>query len=434
MMRSIWLQCALLFCLICPATQGHADDWPQWGGPQRDLIWRETGLVEALPEQLDQVWSAPIAEGYAGPAVADGRVFVTDRVAEQDLERVHAFNADSGEPLWSHKYEAPYSISYPAGPRATPTVDDDRVYTIGAVGHLFCFEVETGEILWQKDFQKDFGTKLPTWGMAGAPLVEGDQLICLVGGANGALVVSFNKHTGEELWRSLDDPGVGYCQPVILEFGGQRQLIIWHATHVSGLDPADGKLLWQYPFPTNYALTVPMPRKLGNRLFLTAFYEGPLMLDLGEDGVSPTELWRSTKGNNEIKNDSLHSIMPTTIVTDEYLYGVSSYGQLRCLETETGKLVWETRDATGKGRWWNAFLVPHLEMSGKRVYLANEQGELIQAKLDGEGYHELGRAQLLEPTRKVQRRMTIWSHPAFAMQSVFARNDKELIRVDLSDR
>lgn len=432
MMRSIWLQCALLVSLIYPTTRGYADDWPQWGGPQRDLIWRETELVDTLPEQLDQVWSAPIAEGYAGPAVADGRVFVTDRVAEENLERVHAFAADTGQPLWTHSYEASYSISYPAGPRATPTVDEDRVYTIGAVGHLFCLDVASGNMIWKKDFQQDFGTRLPTWGMAGAPLVEGDQLICLVGGADGALVVSFNKHTGEELWRSLDDPDVGYCQPVILEFGGRRQLIIWHATHVSALDPADGKLLWQYPFPTNYALTVPMPRKLGNRLFLTAFYEGPLMLDLGEDGVSPTELWRSTKGNNEIKNDSLHSIMPTTIVTDEYLYGVSSYGQLRCLETETGKLVWETREATGKGRWWNAFLVPHLEMSGQRVYLANEQGELIQAKLDGEGYHELARAQLLEPTRKVQRRMTIWSHPAFAMQSVFARNDKELIRVDLS--
>ena len=240
-------------------------------------------------------------------------------------------------------------------------------------------------------------------------------------------MVSLDKITGEERWRALDGKEPGYCPPVILEFGGRRQLIVWHPEAVVGLDPTNGKVLWQVPFAVQSGLTIPSPRKLGNRLFVTSFYNGPLMIDLGDDGKSPNVLWRSAAGNNERQNDSLHAIMCTPVVTDDCIYGVGSYGELRCLDTKTGKIVWETKEATGAGRWWNAFLVPHED----RVILCNEQGELIFAKLSRDGYKELSRAKMIEPTQPIQRRMTVWSHPAFAMQSVFARNDGELIRVNL---
>lgn len=419
---------------VCVVASASADDWPQWGGPQRDLVWRESGIVEALPavdpntSVLPRVWTAKIGAGYAGPAVADGRVFVTDRIAEQNVERVLCFDAETGQQLWKREYEAHYTISYPLGPRATPTVDAGRVYVLGAVGHLFCFDAATGDIVWQKHLPTDFGTELPAWGMAAAPLVDGDQLIVPVGGKPGALVVSLDKHSGDERWRALDGPEPGYCPPVMFEFGGQRQLIVWHPAAVVGLDPADGNVLWDVPFAVQAGLTIPTPRKLGNRLFVTSFYNGPLMIDLGADGRSPRVLWRSAASNNEMRNDSLHAIMCTPDVRDDYIYGVGSYGELRCLETGTGRLVWESHDATGPGRWWNAFLVPH----GDRIVLCNEQGEIIFAKLSGNGYEELSRAKLIEPTQSIQRRMTVWSHPAFAMRSVFARNDGELIRVNLA--
>ena len=196
-----------------------ADDWPQWGGPQRDSVWREEGIVETLPAvdpktgMLPRKWTAKIGSGYAGPAVADGRVFVTDRIADQNLERVLCFDAETGKELWKHEYEARYTISYPLGPRATPTVDGNRVYTLGAMGNLFCFDVATGQIVWQKNLPADFGTKIPAWGMAGAPLVDGDQLIVLAGGTPGAMVVSLDKQTGKERWRALDGPEPGYCAP-----------------------------------------------------------------------------------------------------------------------------------------------------------------------------------------------------------------------------
>jgi len=276
----------MLAIVFVGAAIASADDWPQWGGPQRDLVWRETGITDELPPgELPRVWSQPIGEGYAGPAVADGRVFVTDRLPDagpRGQERVLCFDAASGEPIWNHAYDCAYTVSYPHGPRATPVVDGERVYTIGAMGHMFCFDAAEGEILWSKHFPEDFGTELPTWGMAASPLVDGDQLITLVGG-KGALVVSFDKQTGEELWRALDDDEVGYCPPMIFDFGGQRQLIIWHPQAVSSLDPRTGKLNWQVPFDVQSGLTIPTPRQHGQNLFLTAFYNGPLMLRVAPD-------------------------------------------------------------------------------------------------------------------------------------------------------
>jgi outer membrane protein assembly factor BamB len=419
----------LYFLVLLTGSSAIADDWPQWGGPQRDLVWREEGIVETFSTDgiLPRKWSTPIAAGYSGPAVADGRVFITDRIQESETERVHCLDAETGDILWTHSYRVRYTISYPAGPRATPTVDGDRVYTVGAEGNLFCLKIADGTVIWSKEFKRDFGTKMPTWGMAGAPLVDGEQLFVLVGGKNNALLVSFDKRTGEELWRSLDDPGVGYSPPLKMTFGGKDQIVLWHPSAISSVDPATGEQLWSVPFRVRYGLTAPNPRRQGNRLFVSAFYDGPMMLEVAADGLSAKTLWKG-KSDSELNPDGIHAIICTPVLTPTHIYGISSYGQLVCQEAETGKVLWESRAATGDDRWWNAFLIPHED----RYFIANEQGDLIIAGLSPEGYTEISRAKLIEPTRKVRRRMTIWSHPAFAMRSVFARNDKEIIRVDLS--
>lgn len=418
-----------LFLVICGSTVS-AEDWPQWGGPQRDAIWRETGIVDKLPSGLlPRMWSTEIKEGYSGPAVANGRVFITDFVVEQarrGQERVLCLDAESGDILWTHSYAAELRISYPAGPRATPVVDDGLVYTIGSVGDLICLDAKSGDVVWQTNFVEAHGTQLPIWGMAASPLVVGDQLIALVGGTNG-LVMSFHKKTGKVIWQALSDPAIGYCPPVLFEFGGMPQVIVWHPEAISALNPKTGKQIWSVPFRVRAGLSIPMPRKVGNRLFVTAFYNGPMMLEVAEDGLSASVVWKG-KSDSEIKTDGLHSIMPTPIVTAKHIYGVCSYGQLRCLDATNGQRLWMSREATGEGRWWNAFLIPHED----RVFIHNEQGDLIIAKLSPAGYEELSRGKLVEPTRPVQRRMTIWSHPAFAMKSVFARNDKEIVRVNLA--
>jgi len=421
---------ALLVVMSSPLM---ADDWPQWGGPQRDLVWREKGIVRTLPagDRLPRVWSTPIGEGYAGPAVADGKVYVADLVDRKNkvaTERLLCLDAAEGKVLWIYAWPVEYAIAYPAGPRATPVVDGDRVYATGAVGDLFCLETATGKVVWKRNMMADYGANLPIWGLSASPLIDGDQLIALVGGKGGALLVSFDKKTGEERWKAIDSPEVGYVPPVIFTFGGLRQLIQWHPRAVTSLDPATGKRIWEVPFQAKVGLVIATPRQVGSRLFVTAFYNGPMMLEVAADGRSATVAWRG-KSDSEVKTDGLHSIMSTPWMTETHIYGVCSYGQLRCLDAKTGARLWETRAATGDGRWWNAFLVPHED----RFFLHNEQGDLIIAELTPEGYKELSRAKLVEPTRKVGTRMTIWSHPAFAMKSVFARNDKEIVRVDLSE-
>lgn len=426
--------CVALFAFVLKAaadpTLAHADDWPQWGGPQRDIVWREAGIVKRLPTTglLPRVWSTPIGEGYGGPAVARGRVFVMDRLKDEGIERVLCLDAEKGKVIWEHKYNAQYTVAYPAGPRATPTVDGDRLYTIGTMGDMYCLDVERGAVLWKKNFVNEYAAKVPTWGMVAAPLVDGNQVIVLAGGTRyGAQIVSLDRQTGNEIWRSLNHVEPGYCPPMMYTYNGTKQIIIWHPHAVTGLNPANGEPLWFEKWKINAELTVPTPRQQGNRLFLTSFYNGSMMIDMGLDGKTPEILWKG-KSNSEVRTDGLHSIMSTPWVTGKHIYGVCSYGQLRCLNADTGERIWETFAATGEGRWWNAFIIPHED----RFFLHNEQGDLIIANLSPEGYKELSRAKLVEPTRKEAGRMTIWSHPAFAMKSVFARNDKEIVRVSLA--
>ncbi|MEM4724057.1 MAG: PQQ-binding-like beta-propeller repeat protein [Candidatus Hadarchaeum sp.] len=435
----------------------RADDWPQWLGPQRDGVWRETGVLDAFPKDGPKlIWKAPIGTGYAGPAVAAGKVFVLDRVLAtgekhpdnpfakptiKGSERVLCLDEPTGRLIWKHEYRADYAISYASGPRCTPTVDGSRVYTLGAMGHLFCLDTSSGKVLWSKDFLSDYAASLPVWGFAAHPLVDGHKLICLVGGSDGRLVVAFDKMTGRELWAAESCPGdFGYCPPVIYQIGGRRQLIIWHPRAVLGLDPESGRRLWRVDFEVRAALTAPMPRQVADdRLFLTSFYNGSLLLKVGADRAEI--LWKSkARGELPTQTTDLSSIMPTPFVDGEYVYGICSYGQLRCLKVATGERVWETMRATrgwltppkvamsdepaDTERWANAFLVRHAD----RYFLFNEQGDLIIAKLTPTGYEELSRAHLLDPTNKDARgRLTVWSHPAFANRRVYARNDRELV-------
>lgn len=444
-------QLLLALLLSALARSASADDWPQWLGPQRDGLWRETGIVKSFPAGGPPVrWRTPIGAGYTGPAVAGGRVFVTDRVLSQGAknpanpfnrgvipgkERVLCLDEATGKILWQHEYDCPYDVSYPAGPRATPVVSGGKVWTLGTEGHLFCLDAKDGKVIWSHEFKKDFNARTPLWGFAANPLLDGNKLICLVGG-EGSVAMAFDKDTGKELWRALTAKEPGYCPPMIFQAGGKRQLIIWHPESVNSLDPETGKVYWSEPFAVRSGLTIPTPRVLGDKLFLTSFYNGPLMLKLAADKPAAEVLWRGTS-SNERNTDKLHAIMCTPWFEDGHIYGVCSYGQLRCLRSETGERVWETFKATGatgenggrNDRWANAFLVKH----GDRFFIANEKGDLIIAKLSPQGCEEISRAHLLEPTGNAGARPVVWSHPAFANKHAYLRNDKELICVDLAE-
>lgn len=441
---------ALAFLGLTASTI-YADDWPQWLGPKRDGVWRETGILAKFPAGGPKVrWRTPIGEGYSGPAVANGKVYVTDRIRAQGVEnpksafdkktkvrgveRVLCLNEADGAVIWKHEYPTEYQISYAAGPRCSPIVAGDKVYTLGAMGHLFCFDAASGKVLWSKELLKEYEMTIGQWGFAGHPLVDGDRLICLVGGP-GSVAVAFNKDTGKEIWKALTASEPGYAPPMIYEIAGKRQLIIWHPNAVNGLNPETGAVIWTQKYGAkNFikaGLTVPTPRLDKDKLFLTAFYDGPLMLQFNSDG-QPRILWQG-KGTGEApeRTDGLHSIMPTPIIKDGHIYGICSYGELRCLDELTGKRIWETHEATTKAsvRWGNAFLVEQAD----RFFLFNETGDLIIAKLSPKGYKEIDRANIIAPTNTMAGRKVVWSHPAFANRSVYARNDKEIVCVSMAE-
>jgi len=413
------------------AAGARGDDWPQWRGPRRDGVWRERGIVERFEKDpIETRWRTPVGPGYAGPAVAAGRVFLTDRRQEDGVERVLSLDARTGKVLWIHAYPCRYQrIGYDSGPRATTTVADGKVFTVGAMGHLHALSAADGRVIWSKDYVRDFAARIPTWGFASAPLLDGERLIALAGGANGAMVIAFQKDTGKEIWRALPQQDMGYAPPVIIEAGGTRQLIVWLPERVVSLDPRTGEVLWQEPFLSPQGLTVMTPVLDGTRLFVSTFYNGSLMLDLVRDRPGAKALWRGRSTSEmEPETDGLHALMATPILRDGHVYGVCSYGALRCLDAKTGERIWATHAATGQGRWWNTFLIPNED----RVFLPNEQGELIIAQLSPEGYRERSRAKLLEPTNRALARRVVWSHPAFAYRHVFARNDAEIVCASLA--
>jgi outer membrane protein assembly factor BamB len=412
-----------------------AEDWPEWRGKGRNGIWTESGILDKFPEKgLTAVWRTPIHGGFAGPAVAAGRVFVTDfkrSSGKKGMERALCLDEKSGKILWTREWDADYQgISYDTGPRATPTVDGDRVYIVGGSGTLLCLNARTGDVIWRKDYVKDYRMQMPTWGIASAPLVDGDRLIAIVGGQPDAKVIAFDKMTGKEIWRALpSDSEQGYSQPVIVAARGTRQLIIWDPTAVVALDPATGKTYWQHPFRINLSLTLATPVFDGSRLLVSSFYNGSMLLDLAKENASV--IWKG-KSNSEINTDGLHAVVNTPVIDGDYIYGICSYGQFRCLNLKTGERIWETMEVTKeKARWASGFIVRH----GDRYFINNDRGELIIAKLSAQGYQEISRTQLIKPTSNPGNRRELgavnWSHPAYANRHIVARNDEEIISVSL---
>jgi outer membrane protein assembly factor BamB len=416
-----------------------AKDWPEFRGEGRIGVWTEDGILETFPEEgLAVRWRTPIHHGFSGPSVADGRIFITDFERARGLdgtERILCLDEETGEILWTHSWEVSYlGVAWDEGPRATPTVDGDRVYAVGASGIMTALTVDTGEVLWRADFVEDFAAEIPQWGFSSAPIVDGDRVITLVGGTPDAKVVAFDRATGAEVWRALSsvEAGAGVAQPLFIEAGGERQLIIWHPLAVSSLDPATGDVFWEQPFEVGYDMTVATPVRRNSDLFVTTFYDGPMMLALDNDRPDATMRWRGSS-SSEILTDGLHGVIGTPIIEGDHIYGFGSYGQLRCLVAATGERVWETQEATGeRARWTTAFMVQHED----RVFINNDRGDLIIAKLSPEGYEEISRTTLIAPTSRPGNRRELtyvnWSHPAYANQHIIARNDEEIISASLA--
>jgi outer membrane protein assembly factor BamB len=415
----------------------RADDWPQWMGPKRDNVWREEGILEKFPKGGPKVlWRAPLAGGYSGPAVVGDKLYITDYTTKDKLdegnfnrkessgvERVACLDATSGKQIWEHKYPVKYGISYPNGPRCTPTVDGDKVYVLGAEGNLFAFEAATGKIVWQKELKTEYKTKSALWGYASHPLVDGNKLICVVGG-EGSHTVAFDKSTGKELWRSQDSVEQGYVPPSIIEYAGVRQLLLPRPDGISSVDPETGKRHWVAPYSATNGSIIMTPILIGEYLYVAGYQTKNLLLKLGKDKPTAEVVWQDKRK---------HGLSPVNVqpfAVGDVIYGYDESGLFYAVKIPTGERLWETSQPVSEKTLPSA--TAFIVKNGENFWFFTEKGDLVIGKLSPKGYEEIDRAHVIEPTATCFGRPVVWSNPAYANKKAYIRNDKEIICLDLS--
>lgn len=409
----------------------HSQDWPDWRGVNRDGTWLETGIVDKFDSDiLKPEWSVSIGSGYSGPTVANGKVYLTDLLKKpKQAERILCFDEKTGEKVWEFRYPCEYTgVGYPAGPRASVIISQGRAHSLGTMGNLVCLNAANGELIWQKDLNKEYEIRMPTWGISATPLITGDKIILQISGSNNACVIALDKNTGNEIWRNLEDIA-GYSAPVVIGKDGNLVVLVWTENSLSGLNPDSGEIYWRIPWDIGSGMSISTPVLYNDHIFVSCFYSGSMLVRLGDNYTSAQKVWQRC-GESERKTDALHCVMNTPVILDDYIYGVDSYGELRCLEFLTGNRIWEDLSAVKKDRWANI----HFIQNGNKTWMFNEHGELIISELSPKGFNEISRAKIIEPTREQLPRGVTWSHPAFANKHVFVRNDNKLVCVDLSKK
>lgn len=426
------------------------NDWPQWQGPDRNAISKETGLLQEWPKAGPPVaWRIPgLGGGDGAPAIAEGRILVMGTLGDEEV--VWALSEKDGSDLWMRSLGPIFRQRMPQsqeGPGCTPTVDGDRLYVLGMDGKLACLQVKDGKVVWQRSLTKDFGGLVPAWSYRESPLVDGDQVICTPGGPD-ALIVAFNKADGETIWKSKlpkaggdgarpaappgggrggfgggfggfgGGSGAGYSSVIAIDVGGQRQYVQFTAKSLLGVAAADGKFLWQYDPPANgMGINCSTPLYHDGLLFASSAYGaggGAVKLKKDADGkIEPEEIYFSKRMQNH------HGGM---VVFDGALYGGNGGnggGNLICLDFKSGDVLWDER---GKGRAAKGSIA----LADGRIYYRLEDGTILLIEPNKKEYVERGRFK--QPDRS---RSPAWAHPVIANGKLYVRDQDLLLCYDI---
>lgn len=421
----LFIACVISLCLVSGL---RAEDWPQWRGARRDGTWRETGLLTEFPVGgLKVKWRVPVGNGFSTPCVAQGRVYLTDSEVTTAVmrETVRCLDAATGKTIWTHTYKVQYpewgaDPAHPFGPAATPAIDGSTVYTFGRMSHLLCLDTASGRVLWGHDLPKEYQTTEDLRGPNCSPIVDEKRVIIAIAKSPKASIVAFDKNSGSQIWEALDEIPSN-SSPIFVTAAGRRQLIVWAYKSVAALDPVDGRILWRVPVNTGSTYTVATPVWSEDRLLL-----GGLMLKLRPDSPDASILWPE-----DHKPSRIHlSDTSTAVFQGGLIFAPTSKGQILCLEAATGKELWKAEKVTESksGASIHMTWVPGIQA----CFLFTDRGDLVLARLNAEGYREISRAHLIEPTNDYGGIKMAWTPPAYANRCVFARNDKELVCASLA--
>lgn len=411
---SCWfaVRCFPLLILLFSVLTLAAQDWPHILGPQRDGIYRGSALSATWPKQGPKIlWQKAVGAGFAGPSVAAGKLILFHR--QDDNEVIECFDAGSGKSLWAYKYPSHYAddFGFDDGPRAVPTITGDRIVTLGANGMLTCVSLKDGTKLWQIDTRKRFHAGKGFFGMACSPLVEGDNVIVDIGGQDGSGIIGVSLKTGELKWKTNNDEA-SYSSPAAATLKGKRYAFIFQREGLTALDPATGKVWFDYPWRSrqNASVNAATPLIFGNRVFISASYDtGASLLDLSGD--QPKVIWSN--------DDSMSNHYSTCVHDKGFLYGLHGRHdfpggtELRCVEL-----------ATGKVKWSKAGLIPaNLLLAGNQLLVLTERGELLSVAATPDGFKLNAHTQILGSG--------VRALPALATGVLYARDPKKLIALDL---
>lgn len=428
---------ALGIALAGGGALGAADDWPAILGPHRDGRSAETGLATSWPAQGPPlVWQVETGDGYSAPAVASGRLYLLDRI--DDEERLRALDAATGKEIWSTSAPTSYEdvYGYSNGPRASPVVDGDLVFTYGVDGHLRCRRTADGSVVWQHDVNAEYGVSRNFFGTGSTPIAEGSLLLVMVGGSppgspdvwsgravpNGSAVVAFDKRSGEERWRVGDDLA-SYSSLVVTDGPDGRTGLAFARGGLLAFAADDGRELFQYPWRARRieSVNAATPVIVDREVFVTEAYgPGASLIRMKPGGYEL--VWRDPPG----RQHSIAAHWSTPVYRDGYLYGSSGEkpgpAELRCIEWATGKVIWAQ---PGLHR------TSQLLVDGHLVVLA-EYGELLLVAAEPSGYRELARAVLADAAGRRLLRYPAWAPPALANGLLYLRAEGRLVALRLA--
>jgi outer membrane protein assembly factor BamB len=400
----------MLLCLcVAASAQSSAGDWPQWRGANRDGISKETGLLKEWPaEGPPLLWKAAGAgRGYSSLSVAQGRLFTMGLRGEREF--VIAFDAATGKEVWATPHGKIFRNDRGDGPRGTPTVDGDKLYALGGSGDLSCLDTKTGRVVWTMNVLQKFGGSNISWGISESPLVIGDKLLINAGGP-GASIVALNKKDGALIWKSQSDRA-GYSSAIPVQVGGATQVVFFTSRRAVGLDPNDGRLLWEYARASNDVANAATPVARGNRVFISSDYgtgAGLVEIKPGAQGVTAQEVYFTKEMRNH------HS---SSVLVGDHLYGFSS-GILTAMRFDTGEVAWKDR-SVGKGS---------LVYADGNLYCLSENGVVGLVEATPAAYREKGRFRIPQDS------LPTWAHPIIAGGRLYLRDQDTIYAYDIKQK